>query len=328
MLPGGRDNPRPRQIAIGVTVYVVAALVAASVGYIYLKPPGERDVAFALTDAASVKPGTQVRVAGVPVGTVSALKVGKDAVRVELRVKDDVYLGNETSVDIRLLTALGGYFVNLTSAGSAPLGDAVIPVSRTHPPYSLTDLLADSTEKLKQLDSTQIGANLDQLATALESNSGAVTTVVNAVNSVSQIVNHQQDQFSVLLDTANELLHTSITNSSLLATLAQQAAVLSVQLDTYKYGIQRAGAALARIVDAIVAGTTFYDLHRDWVLDSLQRTNNALNVINTDIPRIVGNLGNFVDAVRGVTSPGDKRNAPDLPMLATDMCVPLPGRTC
>ncbi|WP_165682761.1 MlaD family protein [Mycobacteroides abscessus] len=306
----------------------MAVLVAAGVGYFYLQPPGRRSVSFLITDAAAIKNGTEVRVAGVPAGTVEAVRLGADAVRVDLSVDDGIYLGDQTSVDVRMLTAVGGYYVNLSSSGSNPLGDKTIPAERAHPPYSLPDLLADSAEKVRQIDARQLGANLDSLAGALEANPGSISTIVDGVKSVAQIVDHQQDQLRSVLDASTELLHATVANGSVMVALVRQAAVLVATLDTYKLGLAGAGIGIRHLVDQLVVGTDFYQGHRDWLLDSLQRVNNALNVINTDIPRIVWNLGNFVNNVRGATSPGGLRLVPELPVLATDMCVPIQGRAC
>ncbi|WP_162526709.1 MULTISPECIES: MlaD family protein [unclassified Mycobacteroides] len=322
------EGARARQLTVGLAIYVVAAVVAAGVGYFYLQPPARRAVSFLIADAAAIKAGTEVRVAGVPAGTVETVRLGTDAVRVDLSVDDGIYLGDQTSVDVRMLTAVGGYYINLSSSGSVPLGGKMIPVERTHAPYSLTDLLADSATTARRVDAHQLGANLDSLAGALETNPGSVGTIVDGVKSVAQVVNHQQDQLRSILDASSELLHASIANGPVLVALVRQASILVSTLDTYKLGIAAAGMGLRKLFDNLIIATDFYGAHRDWLLDSLKRVNNALNVINTDIPRIIGNLGNFVNNVRGAVSPGGLRLVPELPVLATDMCVPISGRTC
>ncbi|WP_418002826.1 MlaD family protein [Mycobacterium sp. PDNC021] len=313
---------------MGLSVYVVAALVAVCVGYVYLQPPARRSVSFLITDAAAIKAGTQVRVAGIPAGTVEAVRLGTDAVRVELSVDSGIYLGDQTSVDVRMLTAVGGYYINLSSSGDVPLGSKTIAAERTHAPYSLPDLLADSAATAQKIDARQLGANLDNLAGALEANPGSVSTIVDGVKGVAQIVNRQQDQLRSILDASAELLHATVADGAMLASLVRQASILVATLDTYKVGIAGAGTGLAKLIDALVVATDFYQSHRDWLIDSLKRVDNALKVINTDIPRIIGNLGNFVNNVRGAISPGGLRLVPELPVLATDMCVPIQGRTC
>lgn len=326
--PHNPEGARARQLIVGLAIYLVAAVVAAGVGYFYLAPPDRRAVSFLITDAAAIKVGTEVRVAGVPAGTVEAVRLGAAAVRVDLSVDDGIYLGDQTAVDVRMLTAVGGYYINLSSGGSVPLGSRVIPVERTRAPYSLTELLADSGEAARQVDARQLGANLDSLAGALEAKPRSVTTIVDGVKGVAQIVDHQQDQLRSILDASSELLHAGVANGAVLVALVRQASILVATLDTYKLGIAGAGVGISKLVDALVVATDFYQSHRDWLLDSLKRVNNALNTINTDIPRIIWNLGNFVTNVRAAVSPGGMRLAPELPVLATDMCVPIPGRTC
>ncbi|MBB4852893.1 phospholipid/cholesterol/gamma-HCH transport system substrate-binding protein [Mycobacteroides chelonae] len=326
--PHSPEAARARQLTVGLAIYLVAAVVAAGVGYFYLHPPARRSVSFLITDAAAIKAGTEVRVAGVPAGTVEAVRLGAAAVRVDLSIDDGIYLGDQTAADVRMLTAVGGYYINLSSSGSVPLGSKIIPAERAHAPYSLTELLADSAEKVRQVDARALGANLDSLASALEANPGSIATISDGVKSIAQIVNHQQDQLRSILDASSELLHASVANGEVVVALVRQASILVAALDTYKLGITGSSVGIQQLIDELVVATDFYRAHRDWLLDSLKRVNNALNVINTDIPRIIGNLGNFVNNVRGAFSPGGFRLVPELPVLATDMCVPMPGRTC
>lgn len=327
-MPQTPEQARVRQLRVGVVVYVVAALVAGAVTYVYLQPPGHRRVTFLIADAASVKPGTEVRIAGVPAGQVESVRLEQDAVRVELSVDSGIRLGDQSTVDIRMLTAVGGYYVNLTSRGSDSLGEKTIPAARARAPYSLPDLMADAAEKVSQINGAQLGANLDRLADALDANPGALGTIIDSVKAMAEVVDHQQDQLRTMLDASRELLHTTVSNKSMIAALVRDASILIAILDNNKQGLAGVGVGIGQLIDELVVATDFYQSHRDWLIDSLQRVNNALNVINTDIPRVIWNLGNFVNNLRNAVSPGGLRLLPELPTLATDMCVPIPGRTC
>lgn len=327
-VPRNPEEQRSQQLRVGIAIYVVAALVAGAVAYVYLQPPGHREVTFLISDAAAIKPGTEVRIAGVPAGTVESTKLEKDAVRVNLSVDDSVYLGDQSSVDVRMLTIVGGYYISLTSSGSVPLGDSVIPADRATPPYSLPELMSDATDKVQQLNGDKIGESLDSLASAMEANPGGTGTLVAAMQNLAQIVHQQQDQLRIVTDASSELLHAVITDKEQIVRVVKELAIMTATLDTYKYGVQATTAALAVVLEQTQVGIRFYQRHRDWLIDNLKRVNNALNKINTDIPRIIWNTGNFVDNLRNAVSPGGLRLLPEIPLLATDMCVPTPGHTC
>lgn len=338
-VPGLPRLPRTeqsRQVAVGALVYLVVIVIAAVVGIVYLRPPGQRTVVFRITDAAAVRPGNEVRAAGVPVGKVATVRLERDLkngpaedyVRVELTIDTDVYVGDQTSVDVRMLTPAGGYYVALNSAGSAPLGSDAIPVSRAHPPYLLPELLADTGSKLQQINGVPLGAALDRLANGLEANPGAVSTIVDSARAVAEIVNHQQDQLRSVLGTAAELVDTTMANRATLKNILQRVAVLAQLLDTIKVELGQFIRGGAKLVHSAVVLVDFYDSHRDWLLDRLQSINNKLNAINTDLPRIVMNLGRFADDLGDLISPRDRQVVPQQPVLSTDICAPMPGRTC
>ncbi|WP_165695364.1 MlaD family protein [Mycobacteroides abscessus] len=325
----GEARARTRHIAVAVGVYVVAALLAVTTGIAYLRPPGHRTVVFAIQDGASIKLGADVRVAGISVGKVARVRLVDDTVRVELNVDNDVYLGDQTAVDIRMLTAAGGYSVNLMSKGVTPLHDTVIPADRAHSPYQLPQLLADTATKFQRINAEQFGANLDKVASGLEANPGALTELVQGMEVVTQIMSRQRDQLQLAFDTTTELTSALNANREMLLELVRETAITLAELDKFKYGVAQSSIGLGRLLTVIGDDAVrFYDSHRDWVLDVLQRTNNALNVINTDISRIIWNLGNFVNNLRDWVSPSGLRLVPQDDLLATDLCVPTSERPC
>lgn len=79
--------------------------------------------------AVGLNSGSQILIAGVPVGTVGQLKLGKDfSALVELRVRKDINLPTDTVASIRGRGLLGDKYVALTpGADDKPLhsGDRI-----------------------------------------------------------------------------------------------------------------------------------------------------------------------------------------------------------
>lgn len=80
--------------------------------------------------AVGLNPGSQIMIAGVPVGTVGGLKLGKDfSALVELKVRKDLALPTDTLASIRGRGLLGDKYVALTpGAEDKPLapGDRIV----------------------------------------------------------------------------------------------------------------------------------------------------------------------------------------------------------
>ena len=68
--------------------------------------------------AVGLNSGSQILIAGVPVGTVGPLKLGKDfSALVELRIRKDIQLSTDTVASIRGRGLLGDKYVALTPGG-------------------------------------------------------------------------------------------------------------------------------------------------------------------------------------------------------------------
>src|SRR5262249_26253762 len=111
VLPTGQDSPKPgrlparvhfraadRSAEVAMTGNrwvrrgIVAALVVALVGGIYLLWPGRggHKVVGYFTSAVGLYPGDSVRVVGVPVGSIESIEPRADAVKITMTVKNGV----------------------------------------------------------------------------------------------------------------------------------------------------------------------------------------------------------------------------------------------
>lgn len=325
---GGLFNGQDRRHKVfGVLVCLLLAVAIAGLGATQVWQLNHRTVTFVISDGAAIKPGDEVKVAGWPVGKVDSVRLVNDNVTVQVSVDNDIYLGDQTSVEVRMITAAGGYYVDLLSAGDKPLGNNMIPASRARPPYRLPELLGSGTEKVKDIDVSQLGPSLDRLTTMMDASPNGIATMADAMKRVSDIVTHQKSQLQTMLDVGQELTRTAAKNQEHMNEVLHKAAILITIVDNVKVQLQQALPPLLKAVKTVMGVANFYDSHRDWLLDILQRTTNALNVVNTDFPRMIWNLGNFVNDIRSMISPKGPQPIEDH-LLASDFCVPMPGRSC
>ena len=94
------------------------------------------------SSVAGLTQGAQILVAGVPVGSVGKLRLGKDfAALVELKIRKDLQLPSDTMASIRSHGLLGDQYVSITPGGEdrtlAP-GDRI---TDTEPALDLVQLL-------------------------------------------------------------------------------------------------------------------------------------------------------------------------------------------
>ncbi len=145
-----------------------------------------------------------MRVAGISVGTVTELELEPDHVRLTFTVDRDVFVGRESSLDVRMLTIVGGHYIALQPAGDQPLGDQPIPADRVRLPYSLNQVFQDAIRPLDAVDGGSVNESLTLSGAALEAAPDSVRQVVEGLTSFADILDRQSDQVSEALAVVEE----------------------------------------------------------------------------------------------------------------------------
>jgi phospholipid/cholesterol/gamma-HCH transport system substrate-binding protein len=313
-------------VAWGVTAMVVAVILGLILTYIYVNPPGKGQlVAFYTDDANAVRTGDEVRMAGIKVGTVSDLKLEPNQVLVTAKIDDTAFVGDQSQVDVRMLTIVGGYYVNIASMGNAPLGKETIPLSRVTMPYSLIQTLVDTTKITQNVNTKPINESLNQIQTGLSgTNIQVVAATIDAGNALMSTVERQRGQVTSILNLSDEYIRSLDEYRDKLASLVRKLSIVTQTLVIYDKGFSQTLHGLGDVLQALKPIGDFYDGHRlefiERVRDFLYRgrlfvERNGLTI------RVLKRTQNLFDRVLNA------QNA-DPGLLATDLCVPTPGSGC
>ncbi len=225
MKPFRERNP----VVIGVIgLSVIALLVLAAFRADDLPIIGSGDTYYAeFAEIGALKAGNEVRVAGVSVGNVKDVELKGDRVLVTFKMDKNTKLGTETEADIRIRTLLGAEFLALQPKGPGDLPTrAVIPVSRTTPPYDVVQAFSDLSENTDQIDVPALASALDSLndiaadtpeefrgaikgLSALSSNLAARDSQINSLlvnlKKVSGVLNSRNDELVTLFKDSDVL---------------------------------------------------------------------------------------------------------------------------
>lgn len=309
----------------GVGALALGVVVALVVALLYVSPLGHKIVTFYTDDAASVRVGDEVRIAGITVGKVKDLALEKNQVRVRAQVDNNAFVGDRSQIQVRMLTVVGGYYVNLVSLGAAPLGAAVIPVERVTMPYNLMRTLADTPKITERVNPTPINQSLDELQKGLAGpNVQTLSAVIDAGNSLISTVEKQRGQVSAILNLSDEYVRALSNYDEGLKELVRKASIIQQTLTLYGDGFGNALKQIADVFDALAPVGNFYENHRD---DFLEKVRHYQETARYWVER----YGVIVRAARllrrKIERVADAQNAaPEL--LATDMCMPVPGSSC
>jgi len=310
----------------GVGAMAFAVVVTLVVAYVYYNPPGtSKIVSFYTDDANSIRNGDEVRMAGIKVGTITGLKLESTQVLVTARVDDDAFVGDQSQVDVRMLTVVGGYYVNLASMGNSPLGSQAIPLSRVTMPYSLVRALTDTTKITEHVNTTPVNESLNQISQGLTgTNVQVVANVINAGNDLMSTVERQRGQVTNILNLSDEYIRALSNYRDKFAQLLRKVSILTQTLVIYNEGFSQTMQGLGDVALALKPLGDFYVAHQ---LEFIEKVRQFLQKGRSFVER----NGLTIRALKRVQNLFDRvlnaQNA-DPGLLATDLCVPVPGSAC
>lgn len=204
-------------IALGVLVVLLATLVIVSrVG------PGYHRYTAEFLQAAALQPKNPVTVAGIPVGTVTGLKLSGDHVTVTMRVRNDVRLGKDSRAVIMVTTILGSRYLALHPGGGGPLPDNTIDLNHTEVPYDLQQALQDVTVTYGQVNTDNLAASIEALGQQIKALPPMVPKAMDNLRTLSKVMADRREQFGSMLTTLDLVTSTLRRQQSSIGSMVNQ----------------------------------------------------------------------------------------------------------
>jgi phospholipid/cholesterol/gamma-HCH transport system substrate-binding protein len=305
---------------------VFALVVVLVVAYVYYNTPGKgKIVSFYTDDANAIRTGDSVRMAGIDVGKVTNLSLESNQVKVTAKIDDDAFVGDQSQIDVRMLTVVGGYYVNVTSIGDTPLGSQTIPLSRVTMPYSLIRALTDTTKITENVDPKPINESMDQVAQGLtDTNIQVVSTAINAGNAIMSSIERQRGQVTKILELSDEYIKSLADYKDKLAELVRKISLLTQTMVIYDKGLSDTLKGIGSILQALKPLADSYGMHRVQFVEKVRQFLERGRLFTERNGLTIRALKRFQDLFDRVLN---AQNAPP-GLLATDLCMPTPGSPC
>ncbi|MBH0778397.1 MCE family protein [Nocardia sp. NEAU-351] len=156
------------------------------------------------SEAAGLKKGNEVRIAGVKVGQVADVRLDGDKVLVDFRTTD-AWVGNETTASIQIKTVLGQKYLALDPRGTEPADPAQhIPLSRTVAPYDVVDAFTDVAKTLDQVDTAQLATSMQVLSDAFETTPPEIRGSIDGIARLSETLAKRDEELKRLFRATRE----------------------------------------------------------------------------------------------------------------------------
>lgn len=245
-----------RKPLIGLSLFLVAAVVTTWMVLVTLR----RDVAgptntysAVFTDVSGLRPGDDVRVAGVRVGRVDRIDVDGTLANVTFRVVRDQVLYRNTIVAVTYQNIIGQRYLGL-SAG--PDGDRTaladrdqIPPERTKPSFDIAYLLNGFEPLFTVLDPKQVDNLTTGIVQALQGDSSSVLTLITQTSALAESLARPDQVLSEVITNLNNVTSNLAAQNANLQTVIGQARDVMVALGNRREQL----VASARSINAAVA---------------------------------------------------------------------------
>ncbi|MFC9896639.1 MCE family protein [Nocardia sp. NPDC127579] len=182
---------------LGVFLILCATLSAFFVDRLPIIGAGTRYSA-EFAEAAGLKEGSEVRIAGVKVGAVDGIRLAGDRVLVNFRTQN-AWIGDETTASIQIKTVLGQKYLALDPRGGEPADPGQpIPLSRTATPYDVMEAFTDAGRQLEEIDTAQLATSMRVLSEAFETTPGELRGAIDGLGRLSQTLAKRDEQLKRL----------------------------------------------------------------------------------------------------------------------------------
>lgn len=324
-----------RQLVLGIGGLALTLVLMVASGIIYFLPIGKHTYTADLTEAGTVQKGDEVRIAGITVGSVTALELLEDSVRMSFTVENQVFVGDQTTLDIRMLTPIGGHYVAVFPAGRNALGDKAIPADHISLPYSLTKAIQDSARPLAAIDGTTLRANIDALTGALDKSPASVGEMTDAMASFVDVVNKQNEEVNRALDVADEYIGMLSGHRKVLGAMITKIGLMETAVLDRRAEVINTLRIVTELLSRIAAIEPSWTTHLEPLADKLFEARPQLEQLGTRLGEVGTSIGELGKRLQGLASPqggiaidqsGQTISAPAL--TVSSLCVPVPGKDC
>jgi virulence factor Mce-like protein len=272
---------------VNALIGLLAALLVAGIGLVvrqhFFAP---KTITAYFASASAVYPGDQVRVAGVAVGTVSAIRPDGDRVKMTLRVDRGVPIPADANAVIVAQNLVSARYVQLApayrSTGPTMANGAVIPIKRTAVPVEWDEVktqlmrLATDLGPSSDMSTTSVGHFIDSAANAMAGNgiklrqtlaelSGVGRILANGSGNIVDIIKNLQTFVSALRDSGAQIVQ-----------FEDRLATLTSVVDDSKSNLD---AALKDSATAVGDVQRFISQTRDATSEQVQRLSTVTQIL-------------------------------------------------
>ncbi|MCK8644332.1 MCE family protein [Mycobacterium colombiense] len=312
---------------LGFIAVAVVAVVISVMLLVHAIGAGYRHYTAEFLQAASLRAGNPIVVAGIPVGNVTSMKLVGDHVEAGLKVRDDIKLGKDSRAQIKVTTILGSRYLALEPNGPARLPNNTFDLAHTEVPYDLQAALQDATTTFEQVDSDRFAQSLAVLGKQLEGLPAVVPQAITNINTLSSIIAVRRDQLGQLLRSTEQVTNTLRRQQAGIGALVDQGQDLLGQFVARRAVFHAMMQSLSSLVDTMSQVVVNDRSGLDALIKDMRDFTNLMSEHDDLLHSMLQTSPIFFREAANLTGDGNaiNFNAPNVPLIDSWMCA-ISGR--
>ena len=283
-----------------------------------------------LHNAAGIRAGDEVRIAGIPVGSVSSIAAKGAVVQVDFTVDRNITLTTDTRTEVKLGSLLGQRFLQLSPGNGPKLPHGgTLTLAGADDSYTLEQFWLDASPVIGELDLPTLSKAITVLTQSTGSSS-STKAALDGLTSVANLVNQRSTELTQLVSAARSVTDQVVAQKGELTSLLTHGAQVFSLIAQRRDAIARLLADGRRLVLNL---TSMARTNSAPMRTALTRLNGILAVLQKQERDLTTTLRLANPAMRlYVNSAGDGPwvgvNAPGLILPDSWWCMQLRGIGC
>ena len=298
-----RDRNQATVGAVAILLIVLGVLVAFNADDLPIIGGGTTYTA-EFGESAGLKQGNEVRLAGVKVGAVRRVRLVRNKVLVDFRVRE-VSVGDRSVVSIQIKTLLGDKYLAIAPDGTHPQNpNDPIPRSRTASPFDIVPAVSRLSRTVDKIDTRQLARSFQTISDTFAHTPQSMKDALGGLSALSTTLSTRDAELARLLSNTAALSQTVADRDAQLQKLFSDATLLLDELNRRRDAVSallKGTKALADQLQGLVADN---EKQLRPALDELTKVTTILQRNQDNLSRSLFNLAPYVRMFNNVIGNG------------------------
>ncbi|HEV2784397.1 MAG TPA: MCE family protein [Actinophytocola sp.] len=256
------------------------------------------------SESAGLRPGNEVRLAGVKIGDVRSVELARNKVLVDFKVRD-VSIGDRSRISIQIKTLLGDKYLAIESDGERPQNpNDTIPRSRTMAPFDIVPAVSQLSRTVGKIDTGQLAQSFQVISDTFAHTPQSMRDALAGLSRLSTTLSTRDQELARLLGNTAALSKTVADRDAQLQKLFADATLLLDELSRRREAVGALLTGTKALADQLQGFVADNQQQLKPALDELTKVTAILQRNQDNLSQGLHNLAPFVRMFNNVVGNG------------------------